>query len=175
MIIKGHRFARFGYGSPVAGLHWRIVTTEIRCHAVTFTFTGSDSSTLDAAARKMNGLAFAEAIGNGKQGNDPPVCIAGYAAGANAPDNVEPRLTNHHFNTIPARIIIDNDGNVRHVHLLSAFPEQSEIITAALLRWRFKPDIQDGHPVEVETGIVFRPPPPHRATSGIPARIRPRS
>lgn len=162
VTINGHRFARFGYQSRIAGLHWRVMSTEIRCHAVVFTFAGSDKNLLDAAVRRMDGLAFPA------NATELPHCVAGYAAGENVLEKVQPRLTDHHFNTIPARIIIDREGHVRHVHLLSAFPEQSEIITAALLRWRFKPAMVEGRPVEVETGIVFGVPSPKPRTAAGP-------
>jgi hypothetical protein len=51
------------------------------------------------------------------------------------------------------RIIIDKEGRVKHIHFLSAFPDQAKSITEALSR--FKPYLRDGRPVEVETGIMF--------------------
>jgi hypothetical protein len=68
---------------------------------------------------------------------------------------VDPILADRRFNPIPVRIIIDTEGKVKHVHFLSAFPEQAKGITDALLQWRFKPYLRDGQPVEVETGIMF--------------------
>ena len=53
------------------------------------------------------------------------------------------------------RLIIDAEGRVKHVHVLSAFPEQSEPIIAALRMWRFAPYVVDGRGVEVETGMMF--------------------
>jgi hypothetical protein len=57
---------------------------------------------------------------------------------------------------------------VKHVHLISAFAEQSAGITEALLKWRFKPYLRNGEPVEIETGILFGSPPvrPHTAANG---------
>ena len=48
-----------------------------------------------------------------------------------------------------------SQGKVKHIHFLSAFPEQAQGITDALRQWRFKPYLRDGRPVEVETGIMF--------------------
>jgi protein TonB len=62
------------------------------------------------------------------------------------------------YNTIPVRVIIDAEGKVRHIHLLSAFPDQSQAILTALREWRFKPYMVDGKAVEVETGMVFGMP-----------------
>jgi hypothetical protein len=53
------------------------------------------------------------------------------------------------------RIIIDKKGNVKHIHFLSAFPDQAKAITDALNQWKFKPYVRDGVPAEVETGIMF--------------------
>jgi protein TonB len=53
------------------------------------------------------------------------------------------------------RVVIDREGNVKHIHFLSAFPEQAAAVSDALRQWRFKPYIRDGQPVEIETGILF--------------------
>ena len=44
---------------------------------------------------------------------------------------------------------------MKHVHVISAFSEQSKTITDALLQWEFRPYRVNGQPVEVETGILF--------------------
>jgi protein TonB len=56
---------------------------------------------------------------------------------------------------VPVRITIDKEGKVKHIHFLSAFPDQAKAISDALLQWRFKRYLQNGQPVEVETGIMF--------------------
>ncbi|MGA7566788.1 MAG: energy transducer TonB, partial [Terriglobales bacterium] len=55
----------------------------------------------------------------------------------------------------PVRIIIDKEGKVKHIHLISAFPDQAKAITDALEQWKFRPYAIDGKPAEVETGILF--------------------
>jgi len=70
-------------------------------------------------------------------------------------EKTEPYLATRRFNTIPVRVTIDGEGRVTHVHLLSAFPDQSDAIIAALRTWRLKPYLVDGKPAEVETGLVF--------------------
>lgn len=70
----------------------------------------------------------------------------------------EPLLTTRRHNTIPVRAIIDAKGRVKNVHLLSAFPEQAQVILAALRGWTFKPYRVGGRAVEVETGLVFGMP-----------------
>jgi hypothetical protein len=84
-----------------------------------------------------------------------PACVRDYASGANVLYRVEPVLTEHKFNRIPVRIVIDTKGRVKHIHFLAAFPQQAAIITDALLQWRFKPYLVNGEPAEVETGLVF--------------------
>jgi hypothetical protein len=100
---------------------------------------------------------------SGIGGGDLPVCIKDYATGENVTERVDPIFTERRFNPVPVRIIIDKEGKVKHIHFLSAFPEQAAAVTDALWQWRFKPYIRDGHPVEVETGIMFGRPP--RATT----------
>ena len=91
----------------------------------------------------------------GTGGNDVPVCIKDYARSENITEKVDPVFTERRFNPIPVRIIIDKDGKVKHIHFLSAFPDQAKSITDALLQWRFKPYLREGRPTEVETGIIF--------------------
>ena len=149
VIINGRPFTRLSYYAPVAGLHWRILSTDLRCHALRFTFTGTDGKLLDSAERALSNLQLPAPA------SDTPACIAGYASGENVLEKREPRLADRRFNTIPVRILIDEQGRVRHIHVLSAFPEQADAILAAVKSWRFKPYLQNGKPAEVETGLVF--------------------
>ncbi|HYL65361.1 MAG TPA: hypothetical protein VE077_22310 [Candidatus Methylomirabilis sp.] len=154
--IAGHSFVRFDYFSPAAELHWYVLTTEIRCHAVKFVFTGHDSRWMESLIEEMNRMQLpAEASpisGNG--GEDVPVCIKDYAR-ENLLEKVDPVFTERRFNPIPVRIIVGKDGKVKHIHFLSAFPDQGKSITDALWQWRFKPYSREGQPVEVETGMLF--------------------
>jgi protein TonB len=145
VTIAGRTFQRLAYkASPASGLHWRMFTTEARCHALTFTFTGTDTKLLDEAEKVLSNLHI---------DNNAPACINDYAR-----DHVVAKTTpefTQRYNTILVRVIIDAEGKVRHIHLLSAFPEQSQPILTALREWRFKPYMVDGKAVEVETGMVF--------------------
>lgn len=144
VTIAGRTFYRLAYKAPASGLQWRMFTTEARCHALTFTFTGTDTKVLAEAEKVLKDLRI---------GGDAPACVNNYAR-----DNVVAKITpqfTQRYNTIPVRMIIDAEGKVQHVHLLSAFPEQSQPILSALREWRFKPYVVDGKPVPVETGLVF--------------------
>jgi len=143
VTIAGRTFVRLAYGAPAAGLHWRVLATDARCHALTFTFTGADPATLDAAEQAMSRMSLAAA---------GPACVAGYA---DVVEKTDPLFTTRRFNTIPVRIIVDRNGHVKHAHLLSAFPDQSEAILTALRSWRLQPYRVGGRAVEVETGLVF--------------------
>ncbi|HUR83586.1 MAG TPA: hypothetical protein VM733_22710 [Thermoanaerobaculia bacterium] len=147
VTIGGRTFYRIAYKAPVSGLQWRMFTTEARCHAVTFTFTGTDTKTLDEAEQVLGTLTL---------GGNAPACVNDYATG-NVVAKVTPQFAQR-YNTIPVRVIIDANGKVRHAHLLSAFPEQSAPILSALREWRFQPYVVNGKAVEVETGIVFGQP-----------------
>jgi hypothetical protein len=155
--FANHSFVRFDYGSPVADLHWHILTKQIRCHAVQFIFTSRDRKVAEELIRTMNtiGLSDGASPAGGENENDAPVCVKDYASGENVIQRVDPILTDHKFNSIPVRIIIDKDGKVKHIHFLSAFPEQEKAISNALNQWRFKPYLLDGQAAEVETGIMF--------------------
>jgi len=146
ITIAGRTFHRLAYKSPRSGLRWRVLSTDARCHALTFTFTGTDLAALDAAEQAMRGLSL---TGNA------PLCQSDYNE---VVEKTDPRFATNRYNTIPVRLIVDTRGRVKHVHLLSAFPEQSEAILTALRTWRFKPYKEGGRAVEVETGMVFGMP-----------------
>jgi hypothetical protein len=150
VTIGGRDFVRFGYVSPVAGLHWTFFATQIRCHVVEFIFTSADTQLVESLTRNLNGLKSRAASDASE-----PVCIKGYASAETILERVDPVFLEQKYNQIPVRVIIDKEGKVKHIHFLSAFPSQSQAITAALSQWRFKPYLRNGEPVEVETGLLF--------------------
>ena len=152
--IAGRPFTSFAYWAPVAELHWHILATEIRCHTVQFILMNHDPKTLEALV-EMNNLKLATASSGMAGGGEAPVCIKDYADGENVVERVNPSFTEQRANPVPVRIIIDKQGKIKHIHFLSAFPDQADAISDALAHWKFKPYLQDGKPVEVETGIMF--------------------
>ena len=155
--IGGRPFTFFAYWSPVAQLHWYVLATEIRCHAVQLVLTSRDTKLLESLMLDLNKMELPAdanpAAGTG--GGDVPVCIKDYARDENVIARVDPVFTEHRFNAVPVRIIIDKEGKVKHIHFLSAFPDQAKAITDAFKQWKFRPYLRDRHPVEVETGIMF--------------------
>ena len=141
------KFARYDYTSPVAGLHWSVLSTEIRCHSVQFVLTSQDTKLLEQLRDGLTQVKFA--------GAGAPRCVPNYASAENLIYKVDPVLTDRKFNPIPVRIVIGKNGKVQHVHVISAFASQAPVIIDALLQWRFKPYLVNGEPVEVETGILF--------------------
>ena len=155
--IANRSFVRFDYIAPAIDLHRYILATEIRCHMIQFTLIANDTKLLDSMISQLNNLTLpAQAgVGAGTGGGDAPVCVKDYASGDNIVSRVDPILTEHRFNPVPVRIIIGKDGKVKHIHFISAFPDQSKVISDALMQWTFKPYLREGRPVEVETGIMF--------------------
>jgi hypothetical protein len=155
--IAGRPFTFFSYGAPAAEMHWYVLATEIRCHAVEFILTSRDTKLLESLMQDMNRMELPEEANpaGGKGGGAFPVCIKDYAKDENLIARVDPILTEHRFTAVPVRIIIDKSGKVKHIHFLSAFPDQEKVIADALQQWRFKPYLKNGQPVEVETGIMF--------------------
>jgi len=157
VTIARHSFVRFDYFSPIADLHWHVLVTQIRCHMVQFVFTSRDTKLIESLIQGMNTIDLpADAspiLGTG--GGDVPICIKDYARDENVIEREEPVFAERTFNPVPVRIVVDKEGKVKHIHFLSAFPAQAKSITDALLRWRFKPYLRGGKPVEVETGIMF--------------------
>lgn len=163
--IAGRPFVFYAYWSPAADLHWYVVTTEIRCHALQIVLSSRNTKLLASLIldlEKMKLPAEASPMG-GTGGGDLPVCIKDYASSENVLARIDPVFSEHKFNAVPVRIIIDKEGKVKHIHFLSAFPDQAKAITDAMAQWRFKRYLRDGKPVEVETGIMFgRSPYPRR-------------
>ena len=164
MTIGGRSFRFFAYWSPAAELHWYVFGTEIRCHAVEIIISSSDTKLIENLTQDLKAIKLppedAEA-----DGETVPVCVKDYAVGENVISRVDPVFTQRRFNPIPVRIVIGKDGKVKHIHLISAFPDQAKAITDALNQWTFKPCLRNGQPVEVETGIMFGTPPRTRATT----------
>jgi hypothetical protein len=155
-MISGHAFTFFAYWSPIAELHWYVLATEIRCHAVQIVLTSRDTKLLEGLILDMNKMKMREeaaSVGNG--GGSFPVCVKDYANDENLITRVDPVFSEHKFNPVPVRIIIDKEGKVKHTHFLSAFPDQAKAISDALKQWQFKRYMRAGQPVEVETGIMF--------------------
>lgn len=155
--VAGRPFTFFAYWSPVAQLHWYVVATQIRCHAIEVVLTSRDKKLLGSLLLDLDKMTLPPGADprTGTGGGDFPVCIKDYARGTNLLNRVDPTFTEHRANPVPVRIIVGKDGKVKHIHFLSAFPEQAKAVTDALWQWRFKPYMRGSHPVEVETGIMF--------------------
>ena len=167
--VAGGSFTFFAYWSPVAQLHWYVLATDIRCHALQIILTSRDTKLLRSLMLGLNRMKLRAEAGpaSGAAGREVPLCIKDYVHDENMLARQEPVFTGHRFNSVPVRIIIDKQGRVRHVHFISAFPDQAKAIADAVLQWKFKPYLKDGQPVEIETGISFGPTP--HANSLFPA------
>jgi hypothetical protein len=152
--IADRPFAFFAYWSPIAELHWYVMATEIRCHTMEIILSSRDTKFLENLVLDLSKMKLTVDPGPAG-GGSAPVCIENYAKDENLLARVDPVFTEHRFNAVPVRIIIDKEGKVKHIHFLSAFPDQAKVITDALGQWRFKPYRQNGQPVEVETGLMF--------------------
>jgi hypothetical protein len=155
--IAGRSFTLFAYWSPVAELHWYVLTTEIRCHAIEIVLSSRNTKLLESLVADLNKMTLpAEASPTaGFGGGAAPMCVKDYAQEKNIIARVDPIFTEHKFNAVPVRIVIDKEGKVKHIHFLSAFPDQAKAIGDALKQWRFRPYRSGGQAVEVETGIMF--------------------
>jgi hypothetical protein len=107
---------------------------------------------------KMGLPAGADAT-SGTGGGPFPVCIKDYASGSNVLRRVDPAMVGPRFTNVPVRFIVGVDGKAHGIHVISAAPDQAQSVRDALAQWSFKPYIQNGVPVEVETGILFKFPP----------------
>jgi hypothetical protein len=154
VTIAGRSFTSFEYWSPVAQLHWYVLATQIRCHTVEIMLTSRDTNLLQRLLESINEMKL-PSDATPAVGDSVPVCIKDYAQDKNVLTRIEPTFRENRFNPVPVRIIIDATGRVKHIHFLSAFPDQEKVITDALAQWRFRPYMRNGQAVEVETGIMF--------------------
>jgi hypothetical protein len=119
--------------------------------------TSRDEKLLQTLIQNMSSMQLPlEGTSAARTGSgESPVCVKDYANDENVVARVDPVFPQHRFNAVPVRMIIDKEGKVKHIHFLSAFPDQEKAISEALRQWKFKPYLQNGRAVEVETGVMF--------------------
>jgi hypothetical protein len=149
--VADHILYRVDYSG--VGLFRTRLATEVRCHVVSVNVTTSDKELLERLARSLDNLSFA-AIRDAK--SSPPPCVKDYAVGDNVLHKVDPLSAGPKFVPIPVRIIVGEDGSVKHVHVIRATDDQRRSIEHALYQWKLKPYEVNGHPSPVETGLVFK-------------------
>ena len=151
--IAGHDFLRIDYHA--GGLYRVWLATELRCHLLMFNITATDQTTAGQVALGLATMSL-PAADDATEGSTLPVCIKDYVTPQALVRRVDPLPVGPAFLKLPVRIIIGRDGHVRHVHLISGFPEQRRAIEEALVQWQFRPPEVRGRPIEVETGLIFQ-------------------
>ena len=147
--VGGHPGYRIDFSG--VGLFRSMFAIEIRCHVVTFNLTSRDPELLASLARSLDDLASVRK----EEMSDPvPECLKDYAS-ENIVSRVEPEGVGAKAVSIPVRMIVATDGSVKHVHVIRASAAQRRNIEEAVRQWKFKPYVKQGHPVEVETGVMF--------------------
>src|ERR1700723_3784273 len=82
--IAGRPFTFYAYWSPVAELHWYVLATQIRCHAVEMVLTSRDTKLLENLVLDMNRMKLPEdANPTNTGGGASPVCVKDYHGGEN--------------------------------------------------------------------------------------------
>jgi hypothetical protein len=147
--VGGHPGYRIDFSG--VGLFRSTFAIEIRCHVVTFNLTSRDPESLASLAGSLDTLGSARK----EEVPDPvPECLKDYAS-ENIVSRVEPEGVGAKAVSIPVRMIVATDGSVKHVHVIRASAAQRRNIEEAVRQWKFKPYVKQGHPVEVETGVMF--------------------
>ena len=147
--VGGHPGYRIDFSG--VGLFRSTFVIEIRCHVVTFNLTSRDTVSLASLARSLDKL---ESVRKGEMSDPAPECLRDYAS-ENVVRRVEPEDVGAKAVSIPVRMIVATDGSVKHVHVIRASAAQRRNIEEAVRQWKFKPYVKQGHPVEVETGVMF--------------------
>ena len=146
--VGGHPGYRVDFSG--VGLSRSMFAIEIRCHVVTFNLTSRDPELLVGLVSSLDDLDSVR-----KKTPDPvPECVRDYAS-ENVVHRVEPDGVGAKAVSIPVRMIVATDGSVKHVHVIRASAAQRRNIEEALRQWKFKSYVKQGHPVEVETGMMF--------------------
>jgi hypothetical protein len=148
--IAGHLMQRIDFSG--VGLYRATFVTEIRCHFVSFNLTARSPELLANLARSLSNLS---AAADAAASPSVPLCVRDYAVAENILQRVEPAVIGPRFTSIPVRIVIDQEGGVKHIHVIHASDEQRRSLEEALQRWKFKPPRVDGRAVEIETGLIF--------------------
>jgi hypothetical protein len=151
MKVADRLFYRVDYSG--VGLYRAAISTESRCHIVSFNVTTRDPTLLATLVHSLDSLSFAA---NGNAASPPPPCVQDYAVGDNVLHKVTPVSVGPKFTPIPVRIIVGTDGSVKHVHVIRATTEQRRSIEEALYQWKLKPYEINGRPVPLETGLIFK-------------------
>jgi len=147
--VGGHPGYRIDFSG--VGLFRSMFAIEIRCHVVTFNLTSRDPELLASLARSLDNLGSVRK----EEISDPvPECLRDYAS-ENILHRVEPEGVGAKAASIPVRMIVATDGSVKHVHVIRASAAQRRNIEEAVRQWKFKSYVKQGHPVEVETGVMF--------------------
>jgi len=147
--VGGHPGYRIDFSG--VGLFRSTFAIEVRCHVVTFNLTSRDPESLASLAQSLDSLGSARK----KEVSDPgPECLKDHAS-ENIVSRVEPEGVGARAVSIPVRMIVATDGSVKHVHVIRASAAQRRNIEEAVRQWKFKPYVRQGHPVEVETGVMF--------------------
>ncbi|MFZ0320134.1 MAG: energy transducer TonB [Candidatus Sulfotelmatobacter sp.] len=155
--IAGHQFVRFDHtGTPY---HHARFSTVLRCHVVSIEITSRFPEVFRQLEASLERLSLPETSDFASGGGPAPVCVKDYISDATLIHRVDPVMVGPRFTKVPVRFVIDDHGRVKHIHVINALPDQAKSVEEALAQWVFKPYLQNGRPVELETGIVFEFPP----------------
>ena len=147
--VGGHPGYRIDFSG--VGLCRSMFAIEIRCHVVTFNLTSRDPESLASLARSLDNL---DSVRKEEMSDPVPECLRDYAS-ENIVHRVEPDGVGAKAASIPVRMIVATEGSVKHVHVIRASAAQRRNIEEAVRQWKFRSHVKQGHPAEVETGVMF--------------------
>jgi hypothetical protein len=131
------------------GLFRSMLAIEVRCHVVMFNLTGRDPELLASLVKSVDDLVSLKKVPDGAT-----ECLRDFAS-ENVLHRVVPEGLGARPVSVPVRLIVATDGSVKHVHVIRASAAQRRNIEEAVRQWKFKPHVKQGHPAEVETGMMF--------------------
>jgi TonB family protein len=80
--------------------------------------------------------------------------MAGLLASKVAPDYPVDAKQARIQGTVVMRVIVDNEGNVANIQLISGHPLLAPAAIDAVKQWKYRPYLLDGMPVEIETQVA---------------------
>lgn len=155
--LAGGSFARLDYSG--AGYHHALFSMIVRCHVVTIDISSRFPEVFQALEENMGRVSLLKSADPAVGGGSVPVCLKDYVSDTMVTHRVEPVMVGPRFTRVPVRFVVDEKGKIKHIHVINALPVQAQSVKDALAQWTFKPYLQNGHAVEVETGMVFEFPP----------------
>ncbi len=145
-------------GNPVSVRSWIIFRFQLEKEPSVEVLSKSEVLPPGTESPKFDGWIAASAPGNVSPGK---LRISAGVMEANLIHKIDPEYPHmakiaHIQGDVVLRCIIDNEGNIAEMRIISGHPVFAQPALDAVKQWKYKPYVLNGKPVEVETAITVR-------------------